>query len=80
MNMVVKSLAQQTWLEARHGFLPALLLALLSLGLSLRWFVEAISLVESADAALAVTCAYRATDRCDAARIYQLQSGLQGVR
>lgn len=55
MKMVIKSLARQTWLEARHGFLPALLLAIFSLGLGLRWFVEAIALIESGTSALAIT-------------------------
>lgn len=53
--IVIKSLAQQTWLEARHGFLPALLLCLFCLGLGLRWFVEAIALLDSGSSALVVT-------------------------
>ncbi len=54
MIMIIKSLARQTWLEARYGLLPALLLALFSLGLGLRWFVQAIALLEPGTSALAI--------------------------
>lgn len=47
-------LAHQTWLEAWHARLPAMLIVMLVLGLATQWFVGAVSLVETRSSGLAI--------------------------
>ncbi len=55
MTSVIRTLAWQTWLEARHGHLLAMLLALAALGTGLRWFISAVALIDPEASGLAIT-------------------------
>ena len=47
-------LATHTWLEAWNARLPSMLVVLVALGAGLQWFVNAVTMIEHTDAALAI--------------------------